>query len=72
MKKLDVPKGLTPKIVTCFTRAGIPLEKETVIKLLKNGTLYPSFGPRGYGKYAHRDVCKWVEIDPATLPPKII
>ena len=35
---------------------------------LRAGKLYPGFLPRNYGKFAHRDVCRWAGVDPASLP----
>ncbi|MGD0349094.1 MAG: hypothetical protein ABSB84_02100 [Verrucomicrobiota bacterium] len=67
MKAHILPNGLTRKTTGCLTKAGIPIEKETIIKLLQNGTLYPYRNPRNYGKYTHREVCRWAGVDESTL-----
>src|ERR1035441_7116835 len=56
MKLISLPSGLTRKTANCLTKAGIPIEKEAIIKALKNGTLYPHRNPRNYGKCMHREV----------------
>jgi hypothetical protein len=63
MKPTSFPSGLTRKTANCLTKAGIPIEKKAIIKALKNGTLYPHRNPRNYGKYTHREVCRWASID---------
>jgi hypothetical protein len=69
MKPISFPSGLTRKTANCLTKAGIPIEKKAIIKALKNGTLYPHRNPRNYGKYTHREVCRWAGIDESTLTP---
>lgn len=49
-------------------KAGIPVEKRAIIHALKSGKLHVYHWPPNYGPYAHRDVCRWAGIDPATLP----
>ena len=53
---------LSRKTINCLTKAGIPIEKSEIIKALKNGTLYPHRYPRNYGKYTHREVCRWAGL----------
>lgn len=67
MKPIKLPNGLTRKTANCLTKAGIPIEKKAIIKALKNGTLYPHRNPRNYGKYTHREICRWAGIDESTL-----
>lgn len=69
MKSIILPNGLTRRTTTCLTKAGIPIEKEAIIKALKDGTLYPYRNPRNYGKCTHREVCRWAGVDASTLPP---
>jgi hypothetical protein len=69
MKPTNFPNGLTRKTANCLTKAGIPIEKMTIIKVLKNGTLYPHRNHRNYGKYTHREVYHWAGVDESTLPP---
>jgi hypothetical protein len=69
MKPIILPNGLTRKTANCLTKAGIPIEKKAIIEALKNGTLYPYRNPRNYGKYTHREVCRWVGVDASTLLP---
>jgi hypothetical protein len=71
MKSIILPNGLTRRTANCLTKAGIPIEKEAIIKALKNGTLYPYRNLRNYGKYTHREVCRWAGVDASTLlsPP---
>jgi hypothetical protein len=67
MKFLILPNGLTRRTANCLTKAGIPIEKATIIKALQDGTLYPHLNPRNYGKYTHWEVCRWARIDKSTL-----
>ena len=70
MKSIILSNGLTRKTTNCLTKAGIPIEKKAIIDALKNGTLYPYRNPRHYGKYTHREVCRWAGVDESTsLPP---
>ena len=66
MTPIRFSSGLTRKTVNCLTKAGIPIEKKTIIKALKNGKLYPHRNPRNYGKYTHREVCRWAGVDEST------
>jgi hypothetical protein len=65
MKPTNFPTGLT-KTLYCLTKAGIPIAKEAILKALTNGILYPHRCPRDYGKYTHREVCRWVGFDEST------
>ena len=60
--------GLSKKVNNLLTKAGIPIEKQAITNALKTGKLFVYHWPPNYGKYAHRDVCRWTGIDPATLP----
>jgi hypothetical protein len=61
------PNGLSLRINNLLTKAGIPIEKATVIQALQTGKLYVYHWPPSYGKFTHRDVCQWAGVDPATL-----
>jgi len=63
MKALKSQNGLTRKTVNCLIKAGIPIEKNAILKALKSGKLYPHRIPRNYGKYTHREICRWVGIE---------
>jgi hypothetical protein len=63
--------GLSRRAANRLAKAGVPIEKEAVIKALKNGTLRVHQFPPQYGKYLHREVCRWAGIDERTLPPFI-
>ncbi|HZI32328.1 MAG TPA: hypothetical protein VFF11_08290 [Candidatus Binatia bacterium] len=67
MKSIILSNGLTRRTTNCLTKAGIPIEKKAIIKALQNGTLYPHLSPRNYGKYTHREVCRWAGISKSTL-----
>ncbi len=71
MKSIILPNGLSRRTTNCLTKGGIPIEKEAILEALKNGTLYPHRNVRNYGKYTHREVCRWAGIDESTLriPP---
>ena len=70
MRPITFPSGLTRKTANCLTKAVIPIEKKAIIKALNNGTLYPHRNPRNYGKYTHREVCRWAGVDESTLLPR--
>ena len=61
--------GLSRRAANRLVKAGIPIEKDAVIKALKNGTLGAHRFPPQYGKYLHREVCRWAGIDEKKLPP---
>jgi hypothetical protein len=62
------PNGLSNRLNRLLTLAGFTLEKNAIAIALRTGKLYPGFLPRNYGIYAHRDVCRWAGVDPASLP----
>ena len=61
------PNGLSKRINRLLTLRGFTVEKQAIATALRAGKLYPGFLPRNYGIYAHRDVCRWADVDPATL-----
>ena len=67
MKSIRLANGLTRRTANCLTKAGIPLEKEAIVTALQDGTLYPHRQPRLYGRTTHREVCRWVGIDPTAV-----
>lgn len=62
------PNGLSNRLNRLLTLSGFTVEKNAIGIALRTGKLYPGFLPRNYGKYAHRDVCRWAGVDPASLP----
>jgi hypothetical protein len=67
MKPIILPNGLTKRTADCIAKARVPVNKKAVIKALKDGTLYLNCIPRHYGPDTHKEVCRWVGIDPASL-----
>jgi hypothetical protein len=69
MKPIKLQNGLTQKTVNCLTKAGIPIKKKAILNALKSGTLFPHRNPRNYGKYTHREICRWLGIayDPTAM-----
>ena len=63
-----LPNGLPKRIIRLLTKAGFSIEKKSIVRALQAGKLYPYCWPPNYGKYTHRDVCRWAGVDPATLP----
>ena len=61
------PNGLSNRINRLLTLSGFTVEKKAIAIALRTGKLYPGFLPRNYGIFAHRDVCRWAGIDPASL-----
>ena len=61
------PNGLSNRINRLLTLSGFTVEKKTIAIALQTGKLYPGFLLRNYGIFAHRDVCRWAGVDPATL-----
>ena len=61
------PNGLSNRINRLLTLSGFIVEKKAIAIALRNGKLYPGFLPRNYGIFAHRDVCRWAGVDPASL-----
>ena len=67
--KIEFPtNGLSNRLNRLLTLSGFTVEKNAIATALRTGKLYPGFLPRNYGKYAHRDVCRWAGVDPASLP----
>jgi hypothetical protein len=62
------PNGLSNRLNRLLTLSGFTVEKSAVASALRAGKLYPGFLPRNYGIFAHRDVCRWAGVDPASLP----
>ena len=62
------PNGLSNRLNRLLTLSGFTVEKSVIASALRAGKLYPGFLPRNYGKFAHRDVCRWAGVDPASLP----
>ena len=62
------PNGLSNRLNRLLTLSGFTVEKNAIAIALRTGKLYPGFLPRNYGRYAHRDVCRWAGVDPASLP----
>jgi hypothetical protein len=64
-----LPNGLSRRTNRCLLKAGIPINKQGIIRALKTGKIYPFHWPPNYGKYTHVEVCRWVGIDEKTLSP---
>ena len=62
------PNGLSNRLNRLLTLSGFTVEKNAIASALRAGELYPGFLPRNYGRFAHRDVCRWAGVDPASLP----
>jgi hypothetical protein len=69
MKPKRPSNSLSVRANHCLARAGIPAEKEAVVRALKTGALYPYLRPRNYGKITHEEVCRWAGLDPRILTP---
>ena len=69
MKSNILDIGLSRRTANCLSEAGIPIEKGAIIEALKNGKLYPHLHPRNYGKYTHREVCRWAGVEESKLQP---
>ena len=61
------PNGLSNRLNRLLTLSGFTIEKNAIASALRAGKLYPGFLPRNYGIFAHRDVCHWAGVDPASL-----
>ena len=60
--------GLPLRAQRCLAAAGIPIEKQAVLHALRTGAL--SWRTTLYGKYIHRDTCRWLGINEFfPLPP---
>jgi hypothetical protein len=62
------PNGLSNRLNRLLNLSGFTVEKNAIASALRAGKLYPGFLPRNYGRFAHRDVCRWAGVDPASLP----
>jgi len=67
-RKIQIPpNGLSNRLNRLLTLSGFTIEKDAIAIALRAGKLYPGFLPRNYGIFAHRDVCRWAGVDPASL-----
>ena len=64
------PNGLSNRLNRLLTMAGFTVEKNAIANALRAGKLYPHCYPPTYGVYAHRELCEWAGVDPATVPMK--
>ncbi len=62
------PNGPSNRINRLLTRSDFTVDKTAIAIALRNGKLYPGLLPLNYGIFAHRDVCRWAGVDPASLP----
>jgi len=60
--------GLSKRTNNLLFKAGIAIEKSAIVQALKAGKLQVYRWPPNYGKYTHREVCQWAEVDPISLP----
>jgi hypothetical protein len=61
------PNGLSNRLNHLLAKAGFTVEKQAIATALRAGKLYPHRFPPTYGVYAHRELCAWADVDPATL-----
>ena len=61
------PNGLSNRLNHLLTKAGFTVEKKAIAIALRAGKLYPHCYPPTYGIFAHRDLCEWAGVDPASL-----
>lgn len=61
------PNGLSNRLNHLLAKAGFTVEKQAIASALRAGKLYPHCYPPTYGRFAHRDLCEWAGVDPATL-----
>ena len=64
------PNGLSNRLNHLLAKAGFTVEKQAIARALRAGKLYPHCYPPTYGVYAHRELCEWAGVDPATVPMK--
>ena len=64
------PNGLSNRLNHLLTKAGFTVEKQAIASALRAGKLYPHCYPPTYGIYAHRELCEWAGVDPATVRKK--
>jgi len=69
MKSKPFPNGLSKRTNRCLSNAGVPIDKQAIIRALKTGRLYPFRWPPNYGKYTHTEVCRWADVDETTISP---
>ena len=67
MKSRLLPNGLSKRANRLLAKAGFSIEKKVIVKALQTGKLYPNCRPPTYGRYTHREVCRWAGVDSATL-----
>jgi hypothetical protein len=69
--KIQFPaNGLSNRLNHLLAKAGFTVEKQAIASALRAGQLYPQCYPPTYGIYAHRELCEWAGVDPATVPKK--
>ena len=71
MKAKAPSNGLSVKANRCLSIAGIPAEKEAVLRALKTGALYPFLRPTLYGRKTHEEVCRWAGLAESFRSPTI-
>ena len=59
-------RDLSRRAKRCLAAAGIPVEREAVLKALETGVL--SSRTTLYGKCTHREVCRWLALDESFRP----
>ena len=64
------PNGLSNRLNHLLAKAGFTVEKQAIASALRAGKLYPHCYPPTYGIFAHRDLCEWAGVDPASVPRK--
>ena len=62
------PNGLSNRLNHLLAKAGFTVEKQAIAIALRAGKFYPQCYPPTYGLYAHRELCEWAGVDPATVP----
>jgi hypothetical protein len=69
--KIQFPaNGLSNRLNHLLAKAGFAVEKQAIASALHAGKFYPQCYPPTYGIYAHRELCEWAGVDPATVPMK--
>jgi hypothetical protein len=61
------PNGLSLRANNCLAKAGIPIDKDTILRLLQTGKLAAFIWPPAYGKKTHAELCHWAGLDPSSL-----
>ena len=62
------PNGLSNRLNHLLVKAGFTVEKQAIASTLRAGKFYPQCYPPTYGLYAHRELCAWAGVDPASVP----